>query len=140
MTILGQKQRAALLIVLALAVAGCIQLPFSDRRTTFGKQRDWQRRFFVEHVMKLEQVGEDAARIVTDGWIVSMDGGGDFVIRCGQKFRRSPDHHAWTCYTVKKVGQAGIVVAYESGFDHHSWGKNLVTVDKSKIEIPYKQE
>jgi len=138
MTIFARRQGALLTVVLALAIAGCIQLPFSDRRTTFGKERDWQQRFFAEHLTGIERVGDSGARVLTDGWIVSMDGRKDFVIYRGQKFRRSPDHHAWAFYTLKEARQAGVVLAYESGFDHHSFGKDLVTVDRGKIEIPYR--
>jgi len=138
MIIFRQNQGEVLAVVLALAMAGCVQLPFSDRRTTFGKERDWQHGLLAEHVTGLERVGDDAARVVTDGWIVSMDGHKDFVINRGQKFRRSADHHAWTLYTLKEVRQAEIVVAYESGFDHHSFGKDLVTVDRGKVKIRYR--
>jgi len=63
---------------------------------------------------------------------------GDFVLRVGESFRARPDHHSSGQYTLKAIEPTGIVLSYDTRFDHRSFGKNLINVNRGELRIPWK--
>ncbi len=63
---------------------------------------------------------------------------GDFVLRVGESFRARPDHHSSGQYTLKAIEPPGIVLVYDTRFDHRSFGKNLINVNRGELRIPWK--
>ena len=60
---------------------------------------------------------------------------GDFLLSLGESFRKRPDHHSWVTYKLLSIERSGVVISYESGFSHHSFGKPLVTKRVGKIRL-----
>jgi hypothetical protein len=65
---------------------------------------------------------------------------GDFTLRVNETFLHRPDHHQSTTYTLEKIEPTGIVIRYESRFDHRSFGKNLINVNRGTLRLPWKEE
>jgi hypothetical protein len=49
-----------------------------------------------------------------------------------------PDHHGTNTYTLKQITASGVVLGYESTFDHRSFGKDLISRDTGQIAIPFR--
>ena len=65
---------------------------------------------------------------------------GDFVLGVGESFRGRPDHHSSGRYTLKAIEPTGVVLAYDTRFDHRSFGKNLINVNRGELRIPWKNK
>ena len=63
----------------------------------------------------------------------------DFSLGTGEKFRARPDHHASSSYEVRDINKNGVVLKYQTRFDHRSFGKNLISSDEGEVVIPYKR-
>lgn len=64
---------------------------------------------------------------------------GEFDLKVGESFKHRPDHHLTSCYTLKAIEPTGIIIEYETRFDHRSFGKNLINVDRGELRIHWKQ-
>ena len=64
----------------------------------------------------------------------------DFTINVGDTFQMAPDHHASATFTLTGIEDNGIVIRYESYFDHRSFGKDLITKDVVEFRWPYIKE
>jgi hypothetical protein len=62
----------------------------------------------------------------------------DFVLSIGESFKGRPDHHSGSTYTLKGIESAGVVIAYESRFDHRSFGKNRISVNRGELRLQWK--
>jgi hypothetical protein len=65
---------------------------------------------------------------------------GDFTLAVGESFMHRPDHHLSSRYTLKTTNATGVVIEYETRFDHRSFGKNLINVSKGKLRIPWQKK
>ena len=61
----------------------------------------------------------------------------DFVVNLGDDFQMAPDEHASARFVVRAIDDEGITVEYESSFDHHSFGKDLITRDIGQFRWDY---
>ncbi len=62
---------------------------------------------------------------------------GEFDLGIGGNFYHQ-DEHGLLTFVVEEIKQTGVVLRYESTFDHRSFGKDLVTRDEGEIEVPYR--
>ena len=88
--------------------------------------------FLKSHLVSVAK-NSDKVHLVTDGkiWAREID------LTIGQKLNSSPDHHGSFFYAVKDIAKSGVLVEYETQFDHRSFGKDLITIDKGEFEIGY---
>ena len=81
-------------------------------------------------------------RLVTDGEIGLPSGGtapsGGLVLGVGDRMVRKPDHHSYTVFKVSEVKAESVILDYEYKFNHQSFGKNLVTIDRGQVEVGYR--
>jgi hypothetical protein len=58
-------------------------------------------------------------------------------VRAGYRFDSPPDEHAHVTYTIARIDTDGVLVEYESTFDHRSFGKNLITQDNGSFKLDW---
>ncbi|HEX9780996.1 MAG TPA: hypothetical protein VGB20_07270 [bacterium] len=109
-----------------------------------GKEQEWIERFLDSHCRVVERAG-NGARIVTDGmagvWEEReglQDWRTEFVLQVGDAFMSQPDHHAGQRFVLTEIRRDGIVVAYESWFDHRAFGGPGVTIDRGTARVGYR--
>ena len=64
---------------------------------------------------------------------------GKFDLAVDESFKHRPSHHQSSRYTLKEIEPTGIIIEYEKRFDHRSFGKNLISLDRGELRIPWKQ-
>ena len=105
-----------------------------------GKEQQWFKDRFEEHLIQLVRVNGQT-RFVTDGFFIAdrtgTDHPHDFTLGVGGAFCRPPDHHAAVRLWVRQIDDDGVVVEYESRFNHISFGKNLITIDRGTVRLPW---
>ena len=97
-----------------------------------------------------EYLGAHLVRVVPEGQRVKFETDGEigigardqswssnFSLSLGEAFKSQPDHHSSSTFQVKEIGATGIVLRYQTTFDHSSFGKNLLTKDEGDVEIVY---
>ena len=62
----------------------------------------------------------------------------DFALREGDRFQAQPDHHATIRFEVRRITRHGIDLGYTSMFDHRSFGRNTVSIDRGKVFLNYR--
>ena len=131
--------------VLVALVVGVFMFSWSRGRaapavveSTAAQSAFWQDRFSKD-VRKASRVGE-RARLVLNRAFRTADGtlGDEFVLGVGDTLRTPPDNHALATFQVDSVNDQGITFRYRAEFDHNSFGKNRVTVDRGTVLVPWK--
>lgn len=88
---------------------------------------------------ELPSVNHATVHVVSDGSLVSVDKREpDFYLRRGDVFVL-PDHHGSVKFVLKNIYFGGADFEYESTFDHRSFGKNLLTVDRGMVRLDFKK-
>lgn len=100
-----------------------------------GSQAQWHAEALRRHFWSLTP-DDGGIRIEQDGWFHMPPN----PLRVGDGFQGPPDHHAASRYTILGIETDGVQIEYESTFNHHSFGRNLVTVDTGRITLPFTAE
>jgi len=79
-----------------------------------------------------EFLGENEYEHITESWI------NDFHCDIGGMFIQKPDRHVSVKFTLKEIRDDGVILSYESSFDHRSFGKDLITKDKGTFKVLFK--
>lgn len=61
------------------------------------------------------------------------------LLKTGDEFLGLPDDHGSIKYKLLKIDVDGIDMGYESRFDHRSFGRNLITIDKGVVHLLWKK-
>jgi hypothetical protein len=102
-------------------------------------QQTWFQQRLAEHMVKLCRV-QGTVHFITDGFFVAGDLNDPecvFTLGRGGSFFMRPDHHAITRLWVRSIDEKGVRIDYESRFDHRSFGKNKVTIDRGTVRLPW---
>lgn len=105
---------------------------------TRSQERDFVERFVREHLLHVQRTGAGGVAILTDGHLRANADDWAFTLGISDTMR-SVDHHAGRRYELAEIGEDGIELVYESTFDHRSFGKNLLSIDRGRIFVPYRE-
>jgi hypothetical protein len=94
----------------------------------------WHRKHFESRLLSLQREDDSAAVVYgrksdlpncrAERWTIG------FTIN-------RPDRHGSTTYTVDSIDARGVCIAYQSSFDHRSFGKNLISEDSGGFRLPW---
>ena len=132
----------SLAAVVSLLCAGVYYLWVSGRlpvlspyvRRAVNRDSDWHRKRFEADLLALQREGGSAVAVYgarsdrpkrrTERWTT------------GYTIGRPHDHGSVT-YTVDSIDTEGVNLAYESSFDHRTWGKNLISQDCGTFRLAW---
>jgi len=139
---LMNRQLILFLDCLVLFAAGCRSGPQPRVEVTHGRDLE-QVRSLHKQFLLIEKSG-DRVHFKSDGSFIrsseafdSSTAQTDFIVGAGESFQDAPDHHASATYSVVDIEPDHVVIAYETRFDHRSFGKNLISVDRGTVSWPY---
>ena len=110
-----------------------------EKKMTEGIYLKQYESFFDDHMVSMTRQGENVI-FVSDGrfgirsdhkWKKS------FKMGVGETFNRSFNRHEWCEFKILDILDTEVKIRYESGFDHRSFGKNLVSIDSGIIILKY---
>ena len=129
-----------ILIVAAFLLAGCNS---TKTEVTANKNSEAMTSYVNAHMISVA-VGSAKVRFVTDGRIIpashSVAANEPFFIKIGERLRTAPDHHTSTEFVYVGLRDNSVVLEYEQTFDHQSFGKNLITIDRGEILVSLKAD
>lgn len=105
---------------------------------TRSQERDFVERFVREHLLNVQRTDAGGVAILTDGHLRANADDWAFTLGISDTMR-SVDHHLGRTYELAAIGEDGIELVYESTFDHRSFGKNLLSIDRGRIFVPYRE-
>lgn len=105
---------------------------------THAQERDFVERFVREHLLHVQRTDAGGVAILTDGHLRANADDWAFTLGISDTMR-SVDHHAGRSYELAAIGEDGIELVYESTFDHRSFGKHLLSIDRGRIFVPYRE-
>lgn len=59
------------------------------------------------------------------------------IVGTGETLADIPDDHGNMLFTVGKITKEGVYIKYRTEFDHNSFGKNLITIDKGQVFLEF---
>lgn len=128
---------------LAIVLSSCHNSAAPAVKNTVAKNQIGMEEYLNAHLITvLPDSGK--VRFMTDGSLGIGNWGdswqSEFALGVGEKFQTQPDHHSSSSFEVRGISVKGIVVKYQTKFDHQSFGKDLITIDEGEIEISYKEK
>lgn len=131
----------SLIGVLLFALVACAP---SRARTeeTRDRQSAWLRDRFAECLLSLVPDGAHRVRYRAGSCnALGFDPGegGEGALFRGDVFNLA-DHHLVLTWRVDDVSEAGLGVSYEWRFDHSSFGKALITIDRGRVQLPFREQ
>lgn len=119
----------------AIIVISCQGPSFHNPATTSttNHDRDWHIRFLRTRLQSLQP--KDGQVQIT-GLVFQSPVAQSHTVPAGYKLAFPDDHGHWI-YTIARIESDGVVIEYESSFDHRSFGKNLITRDKGTFKLPW---
>lgn len=88
-----------------------------------------------KHLLSIEIVGKDV-RVVSDGqYFKTNDKQNVFVLKPGDSFERSPDHHSSLSLRFISADFKLAKFSYEVKFDQRSFGRDQIDIDTGEVEI-----
>lgn len=111
---------------------------------TREQQSAWLRDRFSECMVSLTPDGAHAVRYRTGNKGCSPLGfdageGGMGTLRLDDTFSKA-DHHLSLTWRIEGISAAGVQIGYEARFDHGSFGKDLITIDRGRVRLPYRNQ
>ncbi|HEX2586124.1 MAG TPA: hypothetical protein VHL14_13420 [Steroidobacteraceae bacterium] len=129
-----------LIVIAILLLAGCHS---TQTEVTTNKNKEGMTSYVNAHITSVA-VGTDKVRFVTDGRIIPathpVPANEPFFINIGERLRTAPDHHTSTEFVYKGIRDGSVLLEYEQTFDHRSFGKNLITIDRGEVLVSLKTE
>lgn len=130
----------ALLLVSLFVYAGGAMA--TETKQTQAEQAKWLVKSLSSHVLEIkeskdhrENIGK--AQIVSDGkYTKGQARENKFILAPGESFQGPSDHHSSSNLTMVAIDSKGLKLSYEMRFDHRSFGKDLITIDKGTIVLP----
>lgn len=108
-----------------------------DEVQTENRNLTQSKEFFMKHVVSVKVYDAINIKIKTDGKIVDLDGETEFLLHSGMVCKTNPDRHSSLTYKMLGLSQGKVFFEYMSRFDHSSFGKSLITIDRGRIEVPF---
>ena len=136
------KLRHHLLIVVPLLLGPIVVGCGVSIEETRGKQQQGMEEFFDRALVRLSRQGNEVS-VVSDMSFMSFQVAGQaglvtsFRIGEGGSFS-IPDEHSFRKFTVLAIEEQGIRLAYESTFDHRTFGPNRISVDRGVVYLMYR--
>lgn len=112
---------------------GCSRFHEPPIEATTNKDRDWHIKYLKTRVSSLQP--RDGQVEIT-GQVFDSPDVQTRTVPVGHKIEFPDDHGHWT-YTIAKVQNDGVVIEYESSFDHRSFGKNLISRDSGSFKLAW---
>jgi len=109
-------------------------LESSPIKKTINEEKEWFKNHFGEHIEVLKKINDQIIILKTDGQITSET---SVELKIGDKLTGIPYRHSRKIYKLKEIKRDGVIMEYESHFDHSSFGRHLKTVDTGEIFIKY---
>jgi hypothetical protein len=100
---------------------------------TTDKQRDWHMNYLQARISSLQPA---SGGVQINGRVFQSTDAETRVVPIGHKLT-FPDDHGRKVYTITDIHSDGIVIEYESTFDHRSFGKDLVERDTGTFELSW---
>lgn len=116
----------------------------TETKQTQEEQANWLVKSLSCHVLEIKESKENSknigrAQIVSDGqYTKGPNRESKFTLAPGESFQGPPDHHSSSTLTMVGIDSNGLKLSYEMRFDHRSFGKDLITIDKGSIAVPLK--
>jgi hypothetical protein len=108
-----------------------------------GQQKNGIENFLTVHLVTIQPISEKVS-FVSDGRLGVRDSGGnwhkEFALSHGEQFFLDMDEHDWSSFEVVNIKPNSVELKYVSKFDHRSFGRNLITTDEGKIELPFRSK
>ncbi len=137
---LKRRQALSLLAVLLTLPSALWATPTQE---TSDKHKTHLRTFCETHLISISRFDHQIA-FTSDGKLGTWIGDGttkrwvsDWSLAPNGTFYTQPDHHSAIEFTVLAVSDTGVTIGYTSRFDHRSFGKDLLTIDRGSFEIDY---
>ena len=128
------------LTIVIILLASCHSI---KTEVTTNKNKEAMTTYVNAHMISVA-VGSAKVRFVTDGRIIpashSVAANEPFFINIGERLRTAPDHHTSTEFVYVGLRDNSVVLEYEQTFDHQSFGKNLITIDRGEILVSLKAD
>jgi hypothetical protein len=133
------RRISIILVIVTILVGGGwlihkrLARPPATVERTFGREARWWAERCREHIRELAPEGQ-RVRITQDGWF-----GAELtpVLSIGDVLATQPDEHATSWCRLAAIDHDGIILEYESTFNHQSFGKNLITIDSGQVRLPW---
>ena len=106
---------------------------------TVGAQRAFLEQALSDGFREIGRAGKHA-RLVGNRYFHVSQGGlpPELLLSVGDTVSGPPDHHAGSSFEVAAIDDTGVTLTYRSQFDHRSFGKSLITVDRGTVRISWK--
>ncbi|MFA6212613.1 MAG: hypothetical protein WCT03_23150 [Candidatus Obscuribacterales bacterium] len=110
----------------------------TETKQTQSEQSKWLVKSLSNHLLEIKE-NKGKAQIISDGQY-SKDSSREskFTLAPGESFHGPSDHHASTSLRMVAIDSESLKLTYEMRFDHRSFGKDLVTIDKGTVAVPLK--
>ena len=116
----------------------------TETKQTQAEQANWLVKSLSSHVLEIKESKENRenigrAQLTSDGkYTKGPNRDSKFTLAPGESFQGPPDHHSSSTLTMVAIDTKGLKLNYEMRFDHRSFGKDLITIDKGSIVLPLK--
>ena len=102
---------------------------------TQDEQLTWMQDAFNKHITDMSSDGVKV-RFQTDGFFVKEETElkKEFSLAVNETMMH-PDHHGMVLLRVQSMDAEGVTLAYESTFDHRSFGPDKITKDEGQFKI-----
>ncbi len=130
-----------LLLLLFVFAGGAMA---TETKQTQAEQANWLVKSLTSHLLEIEESKENSkntgrAHIVSDGQYTKGPAReSKFTLAPGESFQGPPDHHSSSTLSMISIDSKSLKLNYEMRFDHRSFGKDLITIDKGSIALPLK--
>jgi hypothetical protein len=127
----------ALPVVVGAVVVGCRPSSGGGNATitnTTDQHRDWHVAFVRSRISYLQPDGGQVRITGRVFWPSSEPE--THAVPVGYRFS-FPDDHGSRNYTISAVESDGVLIEYESEFDHTSFGKRLLERDRGQFKLPW---
>ena len=112
----------------------------SETKHTQLEQASWLVKSLTNHLLEIKD-NKNTAQITTDGqYTKGSSRESKFSLAPGESFQGPADHHSSSTMNIIAIDGKGLQLNYEMRFDHRSFGKDLITVDKGSVVVPLKSE
>lgn len=111
----------------------------TETKQTQAEQANWIIKSLNSHLLEIKENNENKgkAQVASDGhYTKGPNHESKFTLAPGESFQGPPDHHSSSTLTMVTIDSKGLKLNYEMRFDHRSFGKDLITVDKGNIVLP----
>ena len=139
-------RRRWLLVILLTVSCGALVLVLDWRaksgaptlvETAGHEARFWQDQL-GRHVEEVSPTGTQV-HLLSDGTFHAYSArDGELLLSVGDTFNGPPDHHARCTFTVQAITNQGVTMAYRSEFDHRSFGRNQISVDRGRVLLAWR--